>query len=141
MTLHLVPSPCRWDAGDHPACGELQQHPDPGVCEPHGDGQRDPQPAGGEAVLRGLSQGRLSTSRTFGISARILWNTPKVLHPGGAWAALLRAQTSEALQALHFCFGAQHTQSSGTAGCVSSSSRAEIGVSPWLQPPQVNGME
>lgn len=74
--------PCRWDAGDHPARGELQQHADPGVCEPHGDGQRDPEPAAGATVLRGLSQGR-----TSGISARILWNNPKVLHPGGAWAA------------------------------------------------------
>lgn len=44
---------------------------------------------------------------------------------------------SGALQALDFPFGAQHTQSSGTAGCVTSSFRAETGVSPWLQPSQV----
>lgn len=70
VTPQLVPSPCRWDGGDHAARGELQQHPDPGVCEPHRDGQRDPHPAGGETVLPGLSWGRPSTSRTFGISCQ-----------------------------------------------------------------------
>lgn len=136
VTPYLVPSPCRRDAGDHPARGELQQHPHPGVREPHRDGQRDPHPAGGEAVLRGLSRGRPSTSGTLGIRGQDFMERPK----GASSRQCLSSSScghrpSVALQPL-VLFGAQHTQSSGTAGCVSSSFRAEIGVSPWLQPPQ-----
>lgn len=80
--------PCRWDAGDHPARGELQQHADPGVCEPHGDGQRDPEPAAGAAVLRGLSQGR-----TSGISARFYGTTQRCFTQVVPGQLLVQAQT------------------------------------------------
>lgn len=74
MTPYLARCPdhcasrCRWHADDDPASGERQQHPHQTghqrVCEPDSDVQRDPHQTDGEAVLRGLSQGRLPASRT-----------------------------------------------------------------------------
>jgi len=113
-------SRCRRHAADDPASGDRQQHPHQTghqrVCEPDRDVQRDPHQADGEAVLRGLSQGRLPASGTFrwqGFVER--YKRASSRRCCGAWGAPPVGRDPP----WHFklwSFGAQCTQSSATVG-------------------------
>lgn len=117
-------SPCRWHADDNPAGGERQQHPHQAghqrVRQQDRDVQRDPHQADGEAVLRGLSQGRLPASGTPPLGRAGLRGTVQECFiqtlPRCLGSSSCGQRLSRALQALELSFRAQCTPSSGMAG-------------------------